>query len=57
MDAMHAFVFGFSLAIAIGPIALLIVHNGVNHGLRMAVLAALGAARDRKSTRLNSSHR
>ena len=41
---MHAFVFGFSLAIAIGPIALLIVHNGVNHGLRMAVLAALGAA-------------
>ena len=44
MDAMHAFVFGFSLAIAIGPIALLIVHNGVNHGLRLAVLAALGAA-------------
>jgi threonine/homoserine/homoserine lactone efflux protein len=44
MDAMHALVFGFSLAIAIGPIALLIVHNGVNHGLRVAVLAALGAA-------------
>lgn len=41
---MHAFVFGFSLAIAIGPIALVIVHNGVNHGLRVAVLAALGAA-------------
>jgi threonine/homoserine/homoserine lactone efflux protein len=44
MDALHAFVFGFSLAIAIGPIALLIVHSGVNHGLRVAVLSALGAA-------------
>ena len=41
---MHAFVFGFSLAIAIGPIALLIVHNGVNHGLRVAVRSAFGAA-------------
>lgn len=44
MNALHAFVFGFSLAIAIGPIALLIVHNGVNHGLPVAVRSAFGAA-------------
>jgi threonine/homoserine/homoserine lactone efflux protein len=44
MSSLHAFVFGFSLAIAIGPIALLIVHNGVNHGLQVAVRSALGAA-------------
>jgi threonine/homoserine/homoserine lactone efflux protein len=44
MDLMHAFIFGFSLAIAIGPIALLIVHNGANHGLRVAVRSGVGAA-------------
>lgn len=44
MNALHAFAFGLSLAIAIGPIALLIVHNGVNHGLHVAVRSAMGAA-------------
>ena len=44
MNSLHAFAFGLSLAIAIGPIALLIVHNGVNHGLHVAVRSALGAA-------------
>jgi threonine/homoserine/homoserine lactone efflux protein len=44
MNALQAFAFGFSLAIAIGPIALLIVNNGVNHGLQVAVRSALGAA-------------
>jgi threonine/homoserine/homoserine lactone efflux protein len=44
MNALHAFMFGFSLAIAIGPIALLILHNGVNHGLLVAVRSAFGAA-------------
>ena len=44
MNAVHAFVFGFSLAIAIGPIALLIVHNGLTHGLQAAVRSAFGAA-------------
>ena len=44
MNAMHAFMFGFSLAIAIGPIALLIVHNGMNHGLSVAVRSGFGAA-------------
>jgi threonine/homoserine/homoserine lactone efflux protein len=44
MNALHAFAFGFSLAIAIGPIALLIVQNGIDHGLQVAVRSALGAA-------------
>jgi threonine/homoserine/homoserine lactone efflux protein len=44
MNAVHAFAFGFSLAIAIGPIALLIIHNGINHGVAVAVRSGLGAA-------------
>lgn len=44
LNTLHAFLFGFSLAIAIGPIALLIVHNGINHGLRVAVRSGVGAA-------------
>ena len=44
MNALHAFAFGFSLAIAIGPIALLIVQNGIDHGLQVAMRSALGAA-------------
>lgn len=41
---MHALIFGFTLAIAIGPIALLIIHNGINHGLLTAVRSGVGAA-------------
>jgi threonine/homoserine/homoserine lactone efflux protein len=44
MTALHAFLFGLSLAIAIGPIALLIIHNGLNHGASLAVRSGLGAA-------------
>ena len=44
MNALHAFLFGVSLAIAIGPIALLIIHNGLNHGVSLAVRSGLGAA-------------
>jgi len=44
MNALHALVFGFTLAIAIGPIALLIIHNGINHGLLVAVRSGVGAA-------------
>jgi threonine/homoserine/homoserine lactone efflux protein len=44
MNALHAFAFGFSLAIAIGPIALLILQNGLNHGWQVAARSALGAA-------------
>lgn len=44
MNALHALIFGFTLAIAIGPIALLIIHNGINHGLAVAVRSGVGAA-------------
>jgi threonine/homoserine/homoserine lactone efflux protein len=44
VTALHAFLFGLSLAIAIGPIALLIIYNGINHGARLAVQSGFGAA-------------
>ncbi|HKE45577.1 MAG TPA: LysE family transporter [Steroidobacteraceae bacterium] len=44
MNAVHAFLFGITLAIAIGPIALLIINNGLNHGLAVAVRSGFGAA-------------
>lgn len=44
MNALHAFLFGVTLAIAIGPIALLIINNGLNHGLVVAVRSGFGAA-------------
>jgi threonine/homoserine/homoserine lactone efflux protein len=44
MTGLHAFLFGVSLAIAIGPIALLIIHNGLNHGVSLAVRSGFGAA-------------
>jgi threonine/homoserine/homoserine lactone efflux protein len=44
MNALHAFLFGITLAIAIGPIALLIINNGLNHGLLVAVRSGFGAA-------------
>jgi len=44
MNAAHAFLFGITLAIAIGPVALLILNNGLNHGLAVAVRSGLGAA-------------
>lgn len=44
MNALRALAFGFALAIAIGPIALLIIYNGINHGLPVAVRSGVGAA-------------
>lgn len=44
MGALPAFLFGATVAAAIGPIALLIVHNGLHHGLRAAAASALGVA-------------
>lgn len=44
MNALNALIFGFTLAIAIGPIALLIIHNGINHGLAVGVRSGVGAA-------------
>ena len=44
MTALHALLFGVSHAIAIGPIALLIIHNGLNHGASLAARSGFGAA-------------
>ncbi len=45
MDELLApFLFGISLAISVGPIALLILFNGVCHGRLIATRSALGAA-------------
>ena len=33
MDELRALLFGATIAAAIGPIALLIIHNGMRHGL------------------------
>ncbi len=44
MDELRAFVFGITIAIAIGPIAILILQNGLNYGLGPATRSAFGAA-------------
>ncbi len=44
MDAFKAFAFGALLALAVGPIALLIVARGVRDGARSAVPSAIGVA-------------
>lgn len=44
MPELRAFAFGATVAIAIGPIALLIVNYGLTSGLRAAVESGLGAA-------------
>ncbi len=44
MDELRAFLFGATIAAAIGPIALLIIHNGMRHGLAAALASAAGVA-------------
>lgn len=44
MEALRAFVFGLAIAVPIGPIAILLMRTGLNHGLRTALPAALGVA-------------
>lgn len=44
MDELRAFLFGATIAAAIGPIALLIIHNGVRHGAGPALAGAAGVA-------------
>jgi len=44
MDELRAFLFGITIAIAIGPIAILILQNGLNHGVGPATRSAFGAA-------------
>jgi threonine/homoserine/homoserine lactone efflux protein len=44
MDELRALLFGATIAAAIGPIALLIIDNGLRHGLRAALASAAGVA-------------
>jgi threonine/homoserine/homoserine lactone efflux protein len=44
MDELRALFFGATVAAAIGPIALLIIHNGMRHGLAAALASATGVA-------------
>jgi len=44
MDLFKSFVFGLTLAISIGPIAILIINYGINFGKRVSLLSVLGAA-------------
>lgn len=44
MDELRAFLFGITVAIAIGPIAILILNIGINRGFWLAARCAAGAA-------------
>ncbi|GAB3197536.1 threonine/homoserine/homoserine lactone efflux protein [Pontibacter aydingkolensis] len=41
---VKAFVFGLTIAIAVGPIAILIINRGLNTGWRSGVMSGIGAA-------------
>lgn len=44
MDILKSFTFGLTVAISIGPIAMLIVNYGINFGKQTSLLSGLGAA-------------
>jgi threonine/homoserine/homoserine lactone efflux protein len=44
LEALRAFLFGVAIAAPVGPIALLLIHIGLNHRLGGALAAALGVA-------------
>jgi threonine/homoserine/homoserine lactone efflux protein len=44
LEALRAFLFGVAIAAPVGPIALLLIHIGLNHRLSTALSAALGVA-------------
>jgi threonine/homoserine/homoserine lactone efflux protein len=44
MDTLKAFVFGVTLAVAVGPIAILIINRGLVHGFQSGMLSGVGAA-------------
>ena len=44
LEALRAFLFGVTIAAPVGPIALLLIHIGLNHRLSAALAAALGVA-------------
>lgn len=44
MEVLKAFVFGVTLAVAVGPIALIIINRGLTLGLKSGLSSGLGAA-------------
>ena len=44
MEVLKAFVFGVTLAVAVGPIAILIINRGLTLGLKSGLSSGLGAA-------------
>jgi threonine/homoserine/homoserine lactone efflux protein len=44
LEGLRAFLFGVAIAAPVGPIALLLIHTGLNHRLSAALGAALGVA-------------
>jgi threonine/homoserine/homoserine lactone efflux protein len=44
LEALRALLFGVAIAAPVGPIALLLIHIGLNHQLSVALSAALGVA-------------
>ncbi|MCX2739276.1 LysE family translocator [Pontibacter anaerobius] len=44
METLKAFIFGVTLAIAVGPIAILIINRGLTIGLKIGLMCGLGAA-------------
>jgi threonine/homoserine/homoserine lactone efflux protein len=44
LEALRAFLFGVTVAAPVGPIALLLIHTGLNHRLAAALAGALGVA-------------
>jgi threonine/homoserine/homoserine lactone efflux protein len=44
VEALRAFLFGVTIAAPVGPIALLLIHTGLNHRLSVALSGALGVA-------------
>ncbi|MGF1703789.1 LysE family transporter [Photobacterium makurazakiensis] len=44
MEVMKAVLFGLILSLSVGPIAILVLNNGMHHGYLAAVRSAIGAA-------------
>ncbi|AKD04745.1 LysE family transporter [Pontibacter korlensis] len=44
METLKAFLFGLTIAMAVGPIAILIINRGLTVSLRSALMSGLGAA-------------
>ncbi|MGF1723809.1 LysE family translocator [Photobacterium nomapromontoriensis] len=44
MEVMKAVVFGLILSLTVGPVAILVLNNGIHHGYASAIRSAIGAA-------------